>query len=65
MFASALNQPVRKRAVTTRFGTIRQLLGRLLVILMLAGVVIAVWFAGLVLVSLVLVMPYWRWLGLL
>jgi di/tricarboxylate transporter len=25
---------------------------------------IAVWFAGLVLVSLVLVMPYWRWLGL-
>jgi DASS family divalent anion:Na+ symporter len=26
---------------------------------------IAVWFAGLILVSLVLVMPYWRWLGLL
>jgi hypothetical protein len=25
---------------------------------------IAVWFAGLILVSLTLVMPYWRWLGL-
>jgi CRP-like cAMP-binding protein/di/tricarboxylate transporter len=26
--------------------------------------VVAVWFGGLILVSLVLVMPYWRWLGL-
>jgi DASS family divalent anion:Na+ symporter len=29
------------------------------------GRAIAIWFAGLILVSLVLVMPYWRWLGLL